>query len=203
MEIDASATKNVIPIHTAGIYNCLVMIGERVEKSTEVHIVEKARDYELQEKGDVAPLDLKAQEMSTEILELDKEHLSIDRNEPLGSGTFGTVFKGKWMETHVAIKEVPMLRKAVRNKEISREVEMHSKLRHPNITQLIGYTFSKKGLLLVSEFIEGEDLEHILFDEEIKSDFSISNESKKKITKEICQAIAYLHGQKFPIIHRH
>ena len=87
----------------------------------------------------------------------------------LGGGAFGTVYEGRWVATPVAIKEIPVKRKDIVTKEISKEVSMHSLARHPNIVQILGYTFTKKSLWIISEMVKGADLEDILFDRETKN----------------------------------
>ena len=62
----------------------------------------------------------------------------------LGSGAFDTVYQWRWVCTPVAIKEIAMKRKDVLGKQISQEVKLHSLARHPNILQIMGYTFTKK-----------------------------------------------------------
>lgn len=66
---------------------------------------------------------------------------------------YGEVFKGKWLGQDVAIKVYG--RKKVKNKDqldsdFLREVEVISKLRHPNIVLFMGVSISpqEKGLLL-------------------------------------------------------
>ena len=43
------------------------------------------------------------------------------------------------------------------------EVKVHSMIRHPNIVQIMEISFLENSILLVSEFIDGRNLEELPF----------------------------------------
>ena len=70
---------------------------------------------------------------------------------------------------------------------------------HPNIVQIVAIYFLKNSILLVKEFIDGRNLEDLLFGNDKDSEtFSIQACNKMSIRKKICQAVAYLYHLKPP-----
>ena len=148
-----------------------------------------------------APIASRSQKQSTSgVTEIDINHLQLFRGKVLGQGSCGVVFKGEWAGTPVSIKEINVKRKQLG--QMSHEVNVTARVRHPNIITLMGYAYSKKSLLLVSELVEGNDLDTILFDEDIKQVFSLDHAKKMLIAIKITQAIAYLHNLSPAIVHR-
>jgi len=63
----------------------------------------------------------------------------------------------------VAVKQIT-LRNAQRIRPVLKmEVKVHSMIRHPNIVQIMEISFLKNSILLVSEFIDGRNLEELPF----------------------------------------
>lgn len=94
-----------------------------------------------------------------------------ERNK-LGEGGFGSVYKGRLMNNDadngqllVAIKRFSSGSSASQSqgrKEFEAEVRIISRLRHRNLVQLLGWSDSRKGLLLVYELVpQGSLDEHI------------------------------------------
>ena len=76
-------------------------------------------------------------------------------------------------------------------------------VRHPNIVQIMAVSFLKNSVLLVSKFIDGCNLEELLFaDVPDDKTFTIQACDKMFIGKQICQAVAHLHNLKPPTVHR-
>ena len=70
-------------------------------------------------------------------------------------------------------------------------------VRHPNIVQIMAVSFLKNSVLLVSKFIDGRNLEELLFaDVPDDKTFTIQACDKMFIGKQICQAVAHLHNLK-------
>ena len=122
--------------------------------------------------------------------------LEIYKDEFIGEGEYGKVYKGRWRGTIVAIKEFPQ---DICPKKISlmrNEFEAMTKLHHPNIIQLLGYT--EDPFMIVMEYIPCGNLSSYLRKNRFLSTF-------KKIQFAICIAkgLSYLHGRKPSlIIHR-
>lgn len=107
----------------------------------------------------------------------------IDIQEEIGRGCFA-VHKGLWKGNTVAVKKIPipsgvsMEEVVAGNKEIAAlkyEFECihnvcHSLclslcrlLKHPNIVSLLGYTVSSSEVMLIMNFIEGKNLDSLIF----------------------------------------
>ena len=133
---------------------------------------------------------------------LDKEEITF--SEEIGRGSFGVVFKGSWAGTDVAVK-VLKLRNARRLQSvIETEVRVHDMIRHPNIVQIMAVSILKNSIYVVSEYINGRNLDEVLFGEGQESTKrTIQGNDKMNVARQISQAVAYLHNLKPPVVHRH
>lgn len=127
-----------------------------------------------------------------------------DTGIQLGQGGQGTVQKYKYIQDFVAVKTMEIFGK--NGVEImKRELEICSRVRNTNIIQMIGACIEPRRFHLIMEYFEGPSLYDILFNPKtwkLKSEFDLTIEKKNKIIEKICLAIAYLHKQKVPIVHR-
>lgn len=99
-------------------------------------------------------------------------------------GTFGKVFRGSWLCTDVAVKQIR--RGASVSESIQREAVIHSGLRHPNIVTFMGISIKRKDVLLVTEFVAGSSLQEIIEEEK-------EMEEAQGIIEDILKGVAYLH----------
>ena len=67
----------------------------------------------------------------------------------IGQGTFGTVIKSEWLSTPVAIRKILVKRMKILEKSLHRELQIRSRMRHPNIVQLVAYSTENKSLYFV------------------------------------------------------
>nr|4XV1_A Chain A, Serine/threonine-protein kinase B-raf [Homo sapiens]4XV1_B Chain B, Serine/threonine-protein kinase B-raf [Homo sapiens]4XV2_A Chain A, Serine/threonine-protein kinase B-raf [Homo sapiens]4XV2_B Chain B, Serine/threonine-protein kinase B-raf [Homo sapiens]4XV3_A Chain A, Serine/threonine-protein kinase B-raf [Homo sapiens]4XV3_B Chain B, Serine/threonine-protein kinase B-raf [Homo sapiens] len=119
----------------------------------------------------------------------------ITVGQRIGSGSFGTVYKGKW-HGDVAVKMLnvtaptPQQLQAFKN-----EVGVLRKTRHVNILLFMGYS-TKPQLAIVTQWCEGSSLYHHLHASETKF------EMKKliDIARQTARGMDYLHAKS--IIHR-
>ena len=96
-------------------------------------------------------------------------------------GSFGKVFKGTWLCTDVAVKQIR--RGASISESIQRETMIH---RHPNIVTFMGISLKKKDVLLVTEFVAGSSLQGIIDEEK-------EVEETHGLVVDILKGVAYLH----------
>ncbi|PRP83292.1 hypothetical protein PROFUN_09504 [Planoprotostelium fungivorum] len=114
----------------------------------------------------------------------------------IGSGAFGIVYKARWRETAVAVKQIRAEYVTEGQlKDFLREVAILQGLKsHPNIVMFIGMTFPPQPLSLVTEFCGGGGLFDYLRQNECTID------QKVKFMLEIALGMLHLHKEK--VIHR-
>ncbi|XP_059076378.1 wall-associated receptor kinase 3-like [Cryptomeria japonica] len=118
----------------------------------------------------------------------------------LGSGGFGTVFKGNLLDgTLVAIKKSKQALNVKEDHEFLNEVTILSQINHRNIVKVFGCCIQTEFPMLVSEFVPNGTLFDHLHSEEKYLPWA----SRLQIAIETGEALAYLHSGAFqPIFHR-
>ncbi|GMY31325.1 putative serine/threonine-protein kinase [Fagus crenata] len=117
----------------------------------------------------------------------------------VGDGSFGLVYKAQLSNgITVAIKTLdPDAFQGFR--EFRAEMEILSKLHHPNIVNILGYSMSGSVRLLIYEFMQKGSLDQWLRQEQ---DASLSWGTRIQIIKDVANGLSFLHGLEKPIIHR-
>eukprot|EP01098_Paradermamoeba_levis_P010501 TRINITY_DN4408_c0_g6_i1.p1 TRINITY_DN4408_c0_g6~~TRINITY_DN4408_c0_g6_i1.p1 ORF type:complete len:373 (+),score=99.67 TRINITY_DN4408_c0_g6_i1:1397-2515(+) len=139
--------------------------------------------------------------------EIDLDDLKIE--EKIGEGTFGVVEKASWRGSKVAVKWMKKLKvkgddphsaaiSALARREFIKEVTMLSKLRHPNIILLLGACTRTTSLCIITEYLAGGSLFHLLHVEKVALNLS----AFLSICRGVCLGMNYLHLEDPPIIHR-
>lgn len=123
----------------------------------------------------------------------------------LGKGGFGRVYHGTLQSGEVvAIKkmEMPAFKEAEGEREFRVEVDILSRLDHPNLVSLIGYCADGKHRFLVYEYMHKGNLQdHLNGIGEAKMDW----ERRLKVALGAAKGLAYLHSSSaagMPIVHR-
>ncbi|XP_038995426.1 uncharacterized protein LOC120119690 isoform X1 [Hibiscus syriacus] len=138
--------------------------------------------------------------------EIDISTLQIIKNEDLeelrelGSGTFGTVYHGKWRGTDVAIKRIKKICFTGRSSEQERltvefwrEADILSKLHHPNVVAFYGVVQDGPGgtLATVTEFMVNGSLRHVL----LSKDRLLDRRKRVIIAMDAAFGMEYLHSK--------
>ncbi|XP_007238504.3 raf-1 proto-oncogene, serine/threonine kinase a isoform X2 [Astyanax mexicanus] len=151
---------------------------------------ERASSFNSQEKNKIRPRDKRDSNYYWEI-----EASEVVLHSRIGSGSFGTVYKGKW-HGDVAVKilkvtdPTPEQFQAFRN-----EVAVLRKTRHVNILLFMGY-MTKDNLAIVTQWCEGSSLyKHLHVLETNFQMFQLI-----EIARQTAQGMDYLHAKN--IIHR-
>ncbi|XP_068189989.1 raf-1 proto-oncogene, serine/threonine kinase a isoform X3 [Antennarius striatus] len=151
---------------------------------------ERATSFNIQEKNRIRPRDKRDSSYYWEI-----EASEVYLQSRIGSGSFGTVYKGKW-HGDVAVKilkvtdPTPEQFQAFRN-----EVAVLRKTRHVNILLFMGY-MTKDNLAIVTQWCEGSSLyKHIHV---LETNFKMIQ--LIDIARQTAQGMDYLHAKN--IIHR-
>jgi len=119
--------------------------------------------------------------------------LIIFEDRLLGEGSFAKVYLAKWRETYVAAKVIDSEILNTKKFLVLRELDIMSKLHHPNIVQFLGYI--DEPFIIIMEYIPKSNLE--------KNIKFLTNYQKINIMKDILRALTYLHNRKpLSLIHR-
>ncbi|XP_055805856.1 uncharacterized protein LOC129874577 isoform X2 [Solanum dulcamara] len=124
----------------------------------------------------------------------------LEELKELGSGTFGTVYHGKWKGTDVAIKRIKKSCFTGRSSEQERltvefwrEAEILSKLHHPNVVAFYGVVQDGPGgtLATVAEFMVNGSLRHVL----LCKDRHLDRRKRLIIAMDAAFGMEYLHSK--------
>ncbi|CAI9096146.1 OLC1v1032229C1 [Oldenlandia corymbosa var. corymbosa] len=132
--------------------------------------------------------------------ELEEATKNFDSSKELGDGGFGTVYHGKLRDgREVAVKRL-YEHNYKRMEQFMNEVEILTRLRHPNLVTLYGCTSRRsRELLLVYEYVpNGTVADHL--NGHRANDKHLTWALRMNIAIETAEALAYLHAS--DIIHR-
>ncbi|KAJ3694263.1 hypothetical protein LUZ60_009743 [Juncus effusus] len=121
--------------------------------------------------------------------ELKKATKDFDNSLKIGEGSSGKVYKGFLRHTYVAIKLLEESK--VQDNEFNQEVEVLSKVRHPNLVSLIGA--NPEARALVHEYLSNGGLDSYLLNG--KNNKKLLWQDRLRIASEICSALIFLHSQ--------
>lgn len=128
------------------------------------------------------------------------KNADLEELRELGSGTFGTVYYGKWRGTDVAIKRIKKSCFAGRSseqerliKDFWREAQILSKLHHPNVVAFYGVVPDGTGgtLATVTEFMVNGSLRHVL----LRKDRTLDRRKRLIIAMDAAFGMEYLHSK--------
>ncbi|KAL0586350.1 hypothetical protein ABG067_003963 [Albugo candida] len=116
----------------------------------------------------------------------------------IGEGAFGKVYKGLYKQQTVAVKI--MIRQNLSSmviREFEKEVDIMSRLQHPNICRLVGACLKPSTRALVLEYIELGSLWDYL-----RANRAISIQQRAQFLLDTARGMHYLHQFRPPILHR-
>ncbi|GAM20411.1 hypothetical protein SAMD00019534_035860 [Acytostelium subglobosum LB1] len=129
---------------------------------------------------------------------IDFEDLEIGRE--IGSGGFGKVYKGEYLQTPVAIKKIHIAPDDPNRKDLEkfliREIETIKLFRHPNVIQFVGVAENDGILYIVTELVPGGDLQWYLKNRQVDLPWLL----RINIAYDVTLAMSYLHSKN--IVHR-
>ncbi|KAF2315515.1 hypothetical protein GH714_039975 [Hevea brasiliensis] len=127
-------------------------------------------------------------------LAFDLEDLLRASAEVLGKGTFGTTYKAALEDATTVVvkrlKEVP-----VAKKEFEQQMEVIGSIRHPNVSALRAYYYSKDEKLTVSDYHEQGSVSAMLHGNRGEGRIPLDWETRLKIAIGAARGIAHIHKQ--------
>lgn len=119
-------------------------------------------------------------------------------SQPLGRGSFGSVWRADFSGSPVAVKICP-LHSTNQNAivQFRREMSRYHHLRHPCITQFFCVVHHPDNLLLVTELMKGGSLFEALSSIRKSTKFHLQPTSMLRIANHITNGLAYLHASSF------
>ncbi|VFQ83383.1 unnamed protein product [Cuscuta campestris] len=147
----------------------------------------------------VPPVDFPLRHFNINSLQIIKDE-DLEELKELGSGTFGTVYHGKWRGTDVAIKRIKKSCFTGRSSEQERltdefwrEADILSKLHHPNVVAFYGVVQDGPGgtLATVTEFMVNGSLRHVL----LCKDRHLDRRKRLIIATDAAFGMEYLHSK--------
>lgn len=120
----------------------------------------------------------------------------IELGDTLGTGSYGTVYRGTWRGQQCAIKSYneSVFQNASMVGDVNREVEMCSAMRHPNIITFFGKAQLPDKYYLVMELAEHGSLGGLIKKGPLPVAFKV------RVALDVAKGMAFLHGSQ--IIHR-
>ena len=118
----------------------------------------------------------------------------------LAQSGMGTVYQAydETLNIQVAVKENRYTTE-IHSRQFRNEATLLAGLRHPNLPRVIDhFVLPSQGEYLVMDLIAGQDLQQCLND----LGKPMTEEAVVRIGLTVCEALAYLHSRKPPIIHR-
>lgn len=130
---------------------------------------------------------------------LDITSSEIEYVTKIGEGKYGAVYEGKCRGNRVAIKKFhkQTLSPSVLN-EFKSEVEIISRLNHPNVVLFMGACTEPGEMAIVSELCERGNLHSLLYN----TGAGLSIYRKMMMAKDIAIGMTWLHGADPHIVHR-
>ncbi|KAI9116042.1 hypothetical protein K1719_012972 [Acacia pycnantha] len=128
------------------------------------------------------------------------QNADLEELRELGSGTYGTVYHGKWRGTDVAIKRIKKscfsgksYEEERLTKDFWREAQILSNLHHPNVVAFYGVVPDGAGgtLATVTEYMVNGSLRHVL----VKKDRLLDGRKKLIIAMDAAFGMEYLHAK--------
>ncbi|XP_042510736.1 U-box domain-containing protein 33-like [Macadamia integrifolia] len=126
-------------------------------------------------------------------LDIESATLSFSPSMKIGEGTFGNVYKGLLRKTLMAIKRFHFHSlEGQSSSDFQQEVDVLSKVRHPNLVTLIGACPEASSLIF--EYLPNGSLEDRLTCKDGTP--PLSWKTRIRIAQDICSALIFLHSNK-------
>eukprot|EP00850_Spirogloea_muscicola_P023719 SM000381S14611 [mRNA] locus=s381:28553:35415:- [translate_table: standard] len=154
------------------------------------------------EKGtDLMPIIRDLSEGVMDVGDLEIDWNDIELGEKIGAGSFGTVHRGDWCGSDVAVKILihqDLHEEALQ--EYRGEVAILMRLRHPNIVLFMGAVTKPPKLSIITEFLPRGSLFRLLHKPGARE--QLDERRRIRMALDVARGINYLHSCKPMIVHR-
>ncbi|KAK4778249.1 hypothetical protein SAY87_018436 [Trapa incisa] len=174
-------------------------LSRELEVGSNNHDIDSKEAGSLGEDGDNPISDAAIAEIEADMYGLQIiKNVDLEELQELGSGTFGTVYHGKWRGTDVAIKRIRKSCFAGKSseqerltKDFWREAKILSNLHHPNVVAFYGLVPDCPGgtISTVTEFMVNSSLRHNL----LRNSRLLDGRKKLIIATDAAVGMEYLH----------
>ena len=125
--------------------------------------------------------------------ELTREY---DIYEQIGAGGGGVVYRAyhRSMRKDVVLKRIAA--EGISPQEYRTEVDILKNLHHPYLPQVINFIESPEGIYTVMDYIPGKSFRQMM-----NEGHKFTEKEVLKYTRQLCEALDYLHSQNSPIVH--
>ncbi|XP_058885954.1 uncharacterized protein LOC117405556 isoform X2 [Acipenser ruthenus] len=124
-----------------------------------------------------------------------EEQIKVYEDYVIGSGNFGTVYRGSYQGTVAAIKKIPIQGSL---NDITHEILVCTRLSHPHISRVMAVSKTDRAILIANEYIHGASLEKVLHGDD--ANFKLNEEEQCYIGLEVALVVEYIHSKN--IIHQ-
>ena len=124
----------------------------------------------------------------------------INIGKKIGEGSNSVIHDCEWRGIHIVVK-MTKTKKLALLINLLQEIELWSALRHPNLVQFLGfsYSFKQNEFMILMEKIDGVNLAEFM---EKKVSSTISDFQKYHICNQLINVFKFLHSCKPPVIYR-
>ncbi|XP_016496750.1 uncharacterized protein LOC107815650 [Nicotiana tabacum] len=130
--------------------------------------------------------------------DLQRATRDFDGNNLLGSGSFGSVYKGALTDGMIVAVKVFNVQMEGTFQTFDRECEILRNLRHRNLTKIISSCCKLDFKALVLEYMPNESLDKLLY----SRDYFLNIKQRLNIMLDVASALEYLHhSYSVPVIH--
>lgn len=189
----------LLQVDKPGSYNCVVKTfiqqdgGERQEitmLSNTVQVVKISGSSTA-----VKPVGTK----KSGLQKIEASDISCDFQKAINHGSFGEVFRGKFKEVVVAVKRIKLTRGKRPEKLLLKEANIHQQIEHKNIVKFMGAYMDPCYVFIVTEFVEGQNMEDMIYLHDDQVDMP---HKKASVAVGVLEGVAYLHEHDPQIIHQ-
>ncbi|XP_031414674.2 cAMP-dependent protein kinase type 1-like [Clupea harengus] len=124
---------------------------------------------------------------------VDESTITVNYDECIGRGSYGTVYRGSYQGTPAAVKMIEIRD----NPRTTNEFIIPWRLSHPNIVRMIAVARSETHVLIANQYIHGANLQEVLYKD---TPIKLQDEDKLFVAVDIAMAVEYIHGK--AIIHQ-